>query len=190
MTKPILELDCDGVLADLHAMFLNEIVVEVTGRLHSIDECNTWHFKDCILTDAEDKACWALLNARPYLIAHLEKLPLAKALPALRKRANVRCVTAMFGPTMPHRVQWLLGLGFTEKDIVFAADKSLVQGDWLVDDKIRNCIEWGQANPLGQAILLEAPYNVPNEAEQEMLDMLGILRLGHEETIAHLLEVL
>ena len=81
----------------------------------------------------------------------------------LRETDNLIAVTSPLddSPTWAHeREMWLCDLmGFMPNQIVSARDKSLIHGDWLLDDKEPTLVAWSARNPHGLAILWEEPHN-------------------------------
>ena len=154
-------VDCDGVLADFTAAYL-QILNAHTGRSHSDADITSFDFGKCIASKEEDNHVWREFDRSPGLIAGLADLPGAEAgLSALRKLGKVGCLTSPhLGPYwMPERARWLQARGFTKREIIFASDKSHVAGSVLVDDRFDNCLDWAKANPNGLSVCLTAPWN-------------------------------
>jgi 5'(3')-deoxyribonucleotidase len=154
-------VDCDGVLSDFVGLYLS-ILNAHTGRAHVHSDVTSWFMRECVASKAEDDFVWRHIDATPGLVGSMGLVDGAReALDTLRTLGTVRCLTAPhFGPTwMPERAQWLLRLGFTRKQVVFATDKALVPGDVLIDDKMDHCEEWQAAHPRGLAILFDTARN-------------------------------
>lgn len=182
MNKPVILVDCDGVLADFTAAFL-QIVHDIIGRKHTVYQVTEWEFRDCITSKEEDKLLWDHIAVTPGIVANLQPLPFMQGLDVLRKYATVKCVTSpSLGPHwMYERHKWLMKVaGFSKRDIIFASDKGPVRGDFLVDDAVHNVEEWKAANPHGTAILLEQPWNWRGTPVAE--------RLGPSKAFLRLLE--
>lgn len=181
-SKPVILVDCDGVLADFTRAFL-EIVKDKLGRNHVCADVTEWEFRDCITSKDEDKMLWEHIAVTPGIVAGLLPLPFVGGLAILRKYATVKCVTSpSLGPYwMYERHKWLMQVaGFSKRDIIFASDKGPIRGDFLVDDAVHNVEEWKAANPSGTAILLEQPWNWRGTPVAE--------RLGPSQAFLRLLE--
>jgi len=159
--KKRLLLDIDGVFANFVDATLDTLVA-LGGPRKAHDDIHTWDMFSCLPPEWEKpllaewhKPGWCASIA-PYVGA-------VDALPRLRAVAEVVFVTAAM-PGAPHwmheREIWVKNhLGGGVRDIVFAAAKNLVIGDFLVDDKTANVVEWQQAHPNGTALLWDQPYN-------------------------------
>lgn len=153
--------DVDGVLADLVTPYLG-LLNMLTGRRHSYADVTDFSFSKCVATPEEDAAVWALIDRSPGFVRMMAWHDGAKdGLEKLRTTGTVKALTAPhFGPLwMPERAHWLLGRGFTKKQVIFCSDKQDVPGDVLVEDCLQNAQEWQTAHPSGIAILLDSPYN-------------------------------
>jgi 5'(3')-deoxyribonucleotidase len=153
-------VDCDGVLADFVHEYLSFVLVKF-GRKYTHADVTRFAFAECVTSPDEDRQIWETVNAYPGLVRNLRELPGVAALPELRRLGDVGCLTSpTLGPYwMPERAQWLLARGFAKRDIVFASDKSWIDGDVLIDDSLSNCEAWWAARPHRRAILLDAPWN-------------------------------
>lgn len=179
MSRPVVLVDCDGVIADFHRPTLR-LIEEEFGLQHNLDDWTEWWPHACGLVSAEQDAyLWeTVVPGRRGFACGLQTLPFIGALELLRLFATVKCVTSpLMGPYwMYERHKWLMRVaGFTKRDIIFASDKAPIRGDLLVDDAIHNIDEWKAANPQGTAILLEQPWNwrgTPNAERLKPADAL------------------
>lgn len=153
----IILVDCDGVLAD----FTGQMAKSLFAR-HSFDL--PLDHKDFGFTDVSgwQSKFWDACHEEGF-VSGMDVLPgSAHAINELRSLGRVVCVTAPFdGARYWHneRVRWLKKhLDFGYKDIIFAADKSLIVGDALIDDKAETILNWNH----GLAILRDRPWNRTN----------------------------
>lgn len=161
MSKVVL-FDCDGVLCDFSSVYLGSLWA-VTGRAHTCEEVTHWNFSECVCTPEEDAKVWARLGRMPGTVANLRPY-LGMTEVAARVRATAR-VVAVTAPTYSiaywtnERLAWLKKFGFSEADVIFTKDKSLVRGDVLVEDNLRYLESWCAANPWSTGILVDRPWN-------------------------------
>lgn len=162
-------VDCDGVLADLVTPYL-AMLEEDHGIAATLEDV-TDDFSKCVATPKQNRAIWARIASTPGFAQTLPEMPEAMAgLAHLRSWADrVVCVTSpqITGSWMTDRYAWLTARGFDKRDIVLASDKSLVEGDALVDDATHNLKEWADVQPSlpaaygggPHAVAIAAPYN-------------------------------
>jgi 5'(3')-deoxyribonucleotidase len=158
---PRLLLDCDGVLSNFVESALKFIYTRtnVLYRAENVLDHDTFEFlgvKDLEedLRNEIDRCAWCY-NLSPF--------PGAKqGVERLSKVAEVVIVTAPFDASgwVMQRNNWLKNhMDISETHIVHTQNKGHVRGDFLVDDKVENCIEWNKANPQGTPIIWDRPYN-------------------------------
>ena len=163
-TRPLILIDCDGVLANFGALYL-----KLHHWLNKVDrkmsDITCFDFAKCVSTKEQDERIWRHIDATPGLVRELTWHDGSKdALAQLREIGHVVCVTSPHhGPTwMPERMAWLREeAGFDKADIIFARNKTRVRGDCLIDDNVDHVAEWhAMAPPHAQGILLARPWNV------------------------------
>ena len=159
--KPVILLDCDGVLADFTSLAL-QLIKDETGKSYSPDDIPHWEVFES-LGYPEIWNTFGEKASKPGFCAGMKVYPRAQAaVKKFRETCEVLIVTAPVDarPWMYERAHWL-GTHFdiSRKKVIFAHEKQQVRGDMLVDDKPDNVIAWAEANPDGIAVLWAHPYN-------------------------------
>lgn len=165
MTRPLLLLDCDGVVADFVGHFL-DTVRDLFGRHHAPETVMEWDIAAAIGLDERERARAYGEVLRDGWCSRIRPYPAAvDAVRALREAGvDVHVVTS---PWPGHRTwhgereEWLrhhFGLG--PRDVTHTHRKAVVRGDALLDDKPEHVAAWGAAHPGGLALLWDQPYNV------------------------------
>lgn len=160
MSKPVILVDCDGVMADFHGAFLREFT-RIHGRVVLKEECTRWQFNECICTLEEEDVVWDYFARTPGLIEGLSEVDadLTDALAYLRNWARVVCVTSPKAGNKlwaGERIAWLNARGFSDKDISNTSDKTLIRGDVLLDDGGHNLDAYSY---FGGCLLFNQPWN-------------------------------
>lgn len=155
-------IDIDGVLAETHQLWLDKIN-ERYNRNHTIDECNNWSFHIPLNLDESIYKYWD----EP---GHFEFAPLVdgaqEGLEKLWFNHNCYIVGAASYQTdaIVQKWRWLnKHFPFIKKEqVVFAKDKSVVHGDYLIDDSIENAIRFVNREnvPDRKVLLFDRPWNL------------------------------
>ena len=161
MSRPVVLVDVDDVLADFYAAALR-VAGEILGRDVSTESRTTWDIIDALGFTTAQRAAFKQAVGRSAFCASLSPCPGAQVGVAhLREIADVYAVTAPFHSLywVSERDWWLAEhFGFTRKQIVHTEAKYLVAGDVFVDDKVEHVQRWvGRRN--GAAVLWAQPYN-------------------------------
>jgi 5'(3')-deoxyribonucleotidase len=164
VSKPVVLVDCDGVLAD----FIGSALVIVNGLFDTsyVPEDVTQFSLAASLGLSEYQGAQmkrAIGNAWR-LAADLKVLPFAKdGTRRLRDISQVYIVTSSWDSNETwefDRKAWLRRhFDIGHHDIVFTAAKHLVRGDVCVDDKTSTLVEWEAAHPNGVAVQWQTPHN-------------------------------
>lgn len=150
-------LDVDGVIADLYTPFLRHLKHE-----HSIDrvlaQWNQYGIRKCLGDVAAD--AFAVWLEHPNLY---EEVPAFSGafdfVDQLRERGRVIAVSLAYPGHASSKIKWLIGLfGFEWKDIVLTADKTLVDGDLLIEDNQHNIVAY-QEEWWASGVLVTQPWN-------------------------------
>jgi 5'(3')-deoxyribonucleotidase len=153
--KVRLLLDVDGVLADFTQTYVAAVIASGVRVIPPDWQGMEWDIaKELRLTPKEYAKVQALMCMEG-VAQRLTPLPGAvSAVKRMAKKADVYFVTAPVpdSPTWGYdRKQWLLK-HFGEElgsRVVSTECKAVVSGTFLVDDKIENCREWEEENPMG-----------------------------------------
>lgn len=168
MTKRIL-IDVDGVLADFVSAAL-KIGNKLSGKNVQLDEVTQWDLIEQHFPDCEPEMYEAFME--PGFARNLDVYEWAqKGVEMMKTLGEVRIVTSpIIGPTFCYdRVKWLeehFDLGY--KDIIFAYDKSCIDGTILIDDKPSNISGWIEARERDSkhsflGVLWFQPWNVDEQ---------------------------
>ncbi len=181
--KPVILLDCDGVLADFTTEAL-DLIEQETGKRYTPEEIPHWE----VFESLGHPELWAKFGEKADQIGYCASMkPYPAALVAVKKfqeTYEVLIVTAPVDarPWMYERAHWIGDhFGISRKKVIFAHEKQQVRGDMLVDDKPANVIAWAAANPEGIAVLWSHPYNRVAELPE------GIVRTSDWNELATML---
>lgn len=160
MSRSVVLVDVDGVLADFHTAALR-IVGEILERDVVAGPRTIWDILDAFeFTDAQT-AAFKQAVGRPAFCASLAPYPDAReGIAQLRTIADVYAVTAFHSLHWVSERDWWLTehFGFTRKQIVHTDAKYLVAGDVFIDDKVEHVQRWVDRRT-GTAVLWAQPYN-------------------------------
>lgn len=154
-------LDADGVFVDFVKGYLGA-VESVTGKHFTPDQITQFDIGKALgLTPEEIKAVYASL--KPGFCESLDPIPGAvEAVQRLMCITDVYVVTSPLSalPTWAHeRENWIQKhLGLSKKRILSGSPKHLVRGDFFVDDRAENVVEWDLHNA-GVAVMWKSPWN-------------------------------
>jgi 5'-nucleotidase len=164
VTRPVVLLDVDGVMADFVTAALRTIQ-EVRGLVVPPEQITTWHVHESI------PGChrwWPEVEQHMFAPGWCEAIPpfpgAREGLASLRQLADVFFVTSPWkSPTWAYeRTRWLraqMGVEDAHERVVSTQAKHLVAGDVFVDDKPENVAAWAADHPSGLALLWDQPTN-------------------------------
>lgn len=160
--KPIVLLDCDGVLAD----FLTpawRIACHVTNKKLSQESLDRWDVARFFEMTPKEETTFYREVKEPGFHDKIYPYPgVTEAMRLLRELAEVHVLTSpMHGPSWCYdRWRWLeRHLGVKPREVTHSHRKELVRGDVLVDDKMETVVAWQEAHPQGKAFLWAQHYN-------------------------------
>lgn len=145
MRKPIIIIDCDDVLAKFSFAAI-ELVRREFGR-----ELRRWNgvewdiFNYPEVVDIKGEIWKKMLETKGF-IRNLEKYEYADEMVAgLRERGDLVVCTSVTsgGYHADERMNWLIEeFGSDRKDIFLGARKYLLDGDYIIDDRPKNVVDW------------------------------------------------
>ncbi len=154
--------DVDGILVDFSNEYLRLLELLYGVRKTEAD-ITDFDFRKCVSTTYQDVGIWDYISRHSGFVYNLPTYVGAMGfLAELRALGRVVACTTPAGPYWTaERSQWLLReAGFDKKDIVVAGDKSIIHGDYLIDDAEHNCKAWSNgAGKGGFALLMDRPWN-------------------------------
>jgi 5'-nucleotidase len=166
MSRPILLLDVDGVLADFVGPTL-DYVNTAWGYRAQRDDVKCWDIGHALDLAIERRVALRRFWTRPGFCRHLPVLPGAlEAVDTLKQYAEIHLVTTPLAncPTWQHeREIWIERyFGISADYVHHCYHKRIVDGDVLVDDGVHNIQAWsswrGRA-PWARALLWTASHN-------------------------------
>lgn len=181
MTRPLILLDCDGVLADFVTPALR-VVAELGGPTVAHDDLTQYDIGQ--LLPAELRAEFWRRVAVPGFCAGLKPYPGAlECVFGLREIGDVVCVTSpMDAPHWAHeRIYWLKEFfGFDRKTTISTSGKHWIAGDFLADDSIGHVDDWANHHasadgPL-RGCLIKRPWNGGDTTGMTLPDFVAHVR--------------
>lgn len=161
--KPRVLLDCDGVLADFIGAWI-DLVADAIGVRLTHDEVDDWHFFSVLekrgidykhLKDLEGLKdhVWSKTKEKGFCQQLRIFEGAQKAVAALQEVSELYIVTSPNDSEfwMYERTHWLMEhFNVPYRRIGYLYDKFLVEGDYLIDDRVDNVFNWtAHQNGLG-----------------------------------------
>lgn len=154
-------LDADGVIVDFVKGYLNTVEA-VTGKRFTVDQITQFDIGKALgLSPEEISKVYAAI--KPGFCESLDPLP-----GAVEAVQRLMCCTDLYIVTSPlsalntwasEREKWLKKhLGLSNKRVLSGSAKHLVRGDFFVDDRAENVVEWDEHNA-GVAVMWKSPWN-------------------------------
>lgn len=192
MTRPVVLLDVDGVLANFIEASLR--VLRAVGVSAEHDDVTSWHLEDSLGLTNKQRGWLMEAWSEPGFCSMIPPYAGAReGVDALREVADVYAVTAPMwsSPTWQgERTEWLVKhFAFDRKDVVSTHAKYLVAGDVLVDDKPETVAKWRQWGRItgrghtGLGVLWDRPYN------RNTPESVGLMRSASWSAVARLVTV-
>jgi 5'(3')-deoxyribonucleotidase len=149
-------LDCDDVCLSLVPTWLDLYNSEFDDNLTK-DQILDWNIAQYVKPEARDTFYEYITD--PNLFYACEPIEDALKYINLIKSKGFRVVYVTANNYENCKEFWLKSHGFLQddKDFIHALDKSLIRGDYLLDDKIENIESFRKTG--GQGILFDAPWN-------------------------------
>ena len=167
MTKPRLILDQDDVLADTHGK-LADIVVREFGTGLAREEFYKMSFHKILSSDHHQRLYKIIQE--PGFFRDIPLVPNAQeTVYELSKKYEIFVATAAmeFPNSFREKYDWLKEhFDFIPwSNIVFCGDKSILNGNYLVDDMPRNLKTF-----TGKGLLFNAPHNLEERAYERVMN--------------------
>ncbi len=164
LLKPVLAIDCDGVLADW-MMYVIPIVNNLFNKNITKKDLISWDLYDLLKEKSAKTKLYDYLNTTD-MILHLE--PFSEALEGIKKLKEIAEIYIVTSPMMNypnwiiHRNEWLKKhFKIDKNNIVNTAAKYLIQADIFIDDKPENVVNWANYknnSDFGYPVLWEHDY--------------------------------
>lgn len=161
----IILLDVDGLVADFVGCAL-DVLHEETGHDWKREHVTEWGFDSILATmrPAEIRRFWGAFRM-PGVAASLDMFP--GSIEGVKLLTDAGHTVVWVTAPMAGSPTWAFERGCWLEDrwpgtpVVSTAHKQLVVGDYLVDDKPQNLLEWGfgEGGSCGVGLLWDAPYN-------------------------------
>ena len=156
MSKTRLIFDQDDVLADTNAKLVELVLNEFKTDLDR-EAFNTHTFQE-LLSLADQKRLTEAVYQPGFFVDIPVKQNAVEVMRALKEKYEIFVATAAmeFPNSFREKYDWLQQhFGFIHwSKIVFCGDKSIVTGDFLIDDMARNFLKFK-----GEAVLFTMPHN-------------------------------
>ncbi|MEZ4902824.1 MAG: 5'(3')-deoxyribonucleotidase [Spirosomataceae bacterium] len=167
MTKPRLILDQDDVLANTHGK-LAQIVLKDFGTALTHEILHQGPFQE-VLSPTDQKKLYKLIH-QPGFFTDIAVIEGAQAaVLELSKKYEIFVATAAmeFPNSFREKYDWLKQhFDFIPwSNIVFCGDKSILSGDYLIDDMPRNLKTFK-----GTGLLFNAPHNLQETAYERVMN--------------------
>ena len=166
MNKPIIALDCDGVLADWHEHAFY-ILNKLLDSNYSINDLKEWDIDELLEGSSVSKnKFWEAINSST-MVQDLNPYPEAIiGVAKLKEIADIYiCTSPMvhYPNWIIHRNDWLKRhFDINPKKIIHTSAKYLVSANIFVDDHPNNVQKWIDRQN-GIAVLWKANYNANHE---------------------------
>ena len=156
--------DVDGVIANFVDAFM-DLYLHHAGSVPDDFEWSDWNSMDELPNQMARDAVWRdpdlFWIPRPYDHA-------IEALYILNERHDVRIVTAVPHMHVEARSDWFhreAPFIHRKNQMIFTNDKSLINADVIIDDKVEYVDDWLDENivPRGHAYLIDRPWNQHGE---------------------------
>jgi len=155
-------IDADGVTIGLLSEWLNLYNIDYGDNL-SPNDITAWELDRFVKPECGKKIYKYL--EYPNLYDNAKLLPHAATNIKLLRYWGIKVVFLSAGIYCigKYNLRKREGLIQSESEMIVASDKSLVRGDFMIDDYHKNIDAFYECNPNGIGILYNAPYNIEQE---------------------------
>lgn len=178
MRRPVLLLDCDGILSDFIGAALLALHAE-SGLSIEREAIRTWEVFDSLPPEAQAyrTRVYDLLKAKLGCVSMCVYDGAKEGVARVQELAEVVIVTSPFPGSdtwMSEREKWLKShFGLTRDHVIHTSAKHHVKGDFFVDDKTDHVVKWAEAHPAGRAMLWNMKYNENDELPDNVSRIVG-----------------
>lgn len=160
MEEKIILLDCDGVVVNFIQGVFDELT-KLGGPQMSPEEIIKFNFFD-LIPEVFRAQVLAAVGSKDFCL-NLQPYPgVAEFVEELKQLGQIYITTSPYPSDNWHaeRVKWIeRELLISKKNVIFTDNKSLVRGDFMIDDRYEYVMDWSIKNPSGRGILLDQPWN-------------------------------
>ncbi|MDA3855870.1 MAG: hypothetical protein PF569_06410 [Candidatus Woesearchaeota archaeon] len=154
--------DMDGVVANLHKAWLEAYNVEFNDNVQPSDILS-WDIKDYIKSEAKTTIMKYINQEGFYsnVEPNMDFIDEAREFIYLGHNIGI-CTSCNNNPVMiSEKVKWLKkNMPFLNRNnITFMNNKGLVRADILVDDRVKNIVDFLTSNPNARATIVRCPHN-------------------------------
>jgi 5'(3')-deoxyribonucleotidase len=160
-------INIDGVCADFVSPVLKTTNL-LLGTKYTAEDVLVWDMMEALGVPPKQSAEINNHIASPGFCYRMQPYPgVEKGLAKLRKLGEVIAVTSPFSSEhweYERRVWLQEKLGFSKKEIISTSYKTPISGDFLVEDKVDNLVDWQAEDWIGRTgILFKQPWNVNDD---------------------------
>lgn len=175
MTRPIILLDVDGVIADFYGAVARVLYLNNSSR----PQATKWDFIDDLKRQRPgDYKVYKQRSSQPSFCLGIDPYDgAADFVNRLREYGEVVAVTSPLThcPTWcAERRDWLMtNFAFSPDDIIFARRKELVVGDIFIDDKYEHLNAWNDRwcgahnDGIARCVLIGHPYSEEHQVDED-----------------------
>jgi 5'(3')-deoxyribonucleotidase len=172
MTKPIIALDCDGVLSDWHEHAFY-ILNKLLDSNYSVKDLKEWDINELLEgSNISKNEFWKAINSST-MVQDLNPYPEAlKGVAKLKEIADIYvCTSPMvhYHNWIIHRNTWLKKhFDIDSKKVIHTSAKYLISANIFVDDHPNNVQKWSDRQN-GIAVLWKHNYNSAHEGKNRAI---------------------
>jgi 5'(3')-deoxyribonucleotidase len=178
MRRPVVLLDCDGILSDFIGAALLALRAE-SGQVYSREDIFTWEVFDSLPAQAQDhkRQVYELLKGKLGCLTMRVYDGAKEGVKRLEELADVVIVTSPFPGSATwasERETWLKNhFGIHHDRVIHAHNKRHIKGDFFVDDRTSHVVTWAEHHPEGRALLWTMRTNEGDELPDNVSRVVG-----------------
>lgn len=159
MTRPVILLDTDGIIANfLGAVF--RLAQGTCGGTYRLEDVVSWNFME-VFPKEHHPAILKGISGEGFCLDIPEADGAREGVRRLSELGDVWLPTSPWKSPywMWERQLWLERFGIDSNRVMHVKDKTLIGGDVLIEDNLDNAEAWAARHKDGVAIVWDAPYN-------------------------------